>query len=62
MPAAKARSWIFRSRFRAGAFLRGERPADHRAVRTGNAAALPAARRVARDLCGARLFALRERA
>ena len=49
-------------RFRAGAFFRRRRPADHRAVRAGDAAALSAARAVARDLCGARLLALRQRA
>ena len=40
-------------------FFSSEWASDHRAVRPGDAETLPAARHVARDLCRARLFALR---
>jgi len=49
-------------RFRSGAFFRRRRASHHRAVRSGNAETLPAARHVACDLCRACLLTLRHRA
>ena len=62
LPALYAHAALMVATIRARAFRGRHRPADHCAVRARNAAALPAARHVARNLCGACLLTLCQRA